>query len=295
MKTELISHTHGADNFLEVSAEDLMIVIARESSEREDKLENTEKLTQYLIDNKHWSPFEHAHMGIRITTSRAIAAQFLRHRSFAFQELSQRYAVVGEQEPLELRKQCGNNRQSSSEVLDDIPTLKLTADLLLQDSVNKYHQLIRAGVARECARMVLPMNTQTRLIMTGSVRSWVHFFDVRCDEHAQKEARDIALKIRDGHFKRVYPKVWEAIYGSNKVNPSKETQETTDKSPIKIGDTVVALVTCGDYFKEGDVGIAVLEKDRGFIINFNNQGNPYVHFHGKWFAQSCELAKVSFD
>jgi thymidylate synthase ThyX len=202
--------------------------------------------------------------------------------------------MVGEQEPLELRKQCKNNRQSSSEVIDDIPTLKLTVDLLLQDSVNKYHQLLRAGVARECARMILPMNTQTRLIMTGSVRSWIHFFGVRCDKHAQKEAREIALEIRDDHFKRVYPKVWEALYGKKQVNTSKGTEEE-ERSSYKVGDTVVTLQACYPYFNEGDVGVIIRKYSGGCDINFNDQGNPLVYKDGFWWARKEHLTKVSFD
>jgi thymidylate synthase (FAD) len=265
-----------------------MIVIARESSEREDKLENTEKLTQYLIDNKHWSPFEHAHMGIRITTSRAIAAQFLRHRSFAFQELSQRYAVVGEQEPLELRKQCENNRQSSSEVIDDVQS-KILAESYTTMSKLAYDLLIEKGVARECARMILPMNTQTRLIMTGSVRSWIHFFDVRCDAHAQKEAREIALDIRDGHFKRVYPKVWKALYGKKQVSTSKETKG------IEVGDTVVVLEGEYPYSNEGDVGVVIAVDNSSYYVDFNGQGNPDVYTDGRWYVARGKLTKVSFD
>ena len=154
------------------------------------------KLLAYCIRNGHWSVFEQADMTVEIKTSRAIAAQILRHRSFSFQEFSQRYADAPGIEPIELRKQAESNRQSSTEVMYDEENMSLvykaqkTCDFV-------YQQLLEAGVARECARMVLPLATSTTLYMKGSVRSWIHYLSVRCDDHTQKEHRLIAEEIRE--------------------------------------------------------------------------------------------------
>jgi thymidylate synthase (FAD) len=189
------------------NAEVNIVEIARVSSTRTDKTEKPEGLINYLIKNKHFSPFEHSYITFEIETSKAIGIQLLRHRSFTFQELSQRYAKVNEVEPVELRKQAVSNRQSSEEVFD--PQIMLSSDeddylVLASDAVQElfaasfalYDKLIEAGVAKECARMVLPMATKTTLYMTGSVRSWIHFLEVRDDVHAQKEAQLVAKEIK---------------------------------------------------------------------------------------------------
>lgn len=183
-----------------------IVEIARVSSSRVDKSEKPEGLINYLIKNKHWSPFEHGFITMEIQTSKAIGIQLLRHRSFTFQEFSQRYAVVTDFEPIELRQQHKNNRQSSTEVFN--PMIRdyteegtmvhadVVVDNLLADINNIYQQLLEAGVARECARMILPMTTQTTIYMTGPVRSWIHLFDVRDDGHAQKEIQLIAKEMK---------------------------------------------------------------------------------------------------
>lgn len=174
---------------------------------------NTEtgpRLLAYCIRHGHWSVFEQAAMTVEITTSRAIAAQILRHRSFAFQEFSQRYAKVAQTEPVELRKQAASNRQSSTDVVkDEVINGKLRG--ILGQAQHVYEQLLEAGVARECARMVLPLATSTTLYMTGSVRSWIHYFQVRCDEHTQKEHRLVAEEIRE-IFKTQFPATSEALW-----------------------------------------------------------------------------------
>jgi len=199
-------------------AEVNIVEIARVSSNRTDKSEAPEGLINYLIRNKHWSPFEHSFMTIEIVTSKAIGIQLLRHRSFTFQEFSQRYAKVSNIEPIELRKQGETNRQSSTEVFDpmiipgdiitttDIHKFKPTYDrdtdasiaikAYLQAGIYLYNQLIDAGVAKECARMILPMATETTIYMTGSIRSWIHLLDVRDDSHAQLEVQLIAKEIK---------------------------------------------------------------------------------------------------
>ena len=296
MKVELLAHTIGTDELINNSLEEVMIIIARESSEREDKGEDIGGLLKYLTKHKHWSPFEHASFTVRITTSRAIAAQFLRHRSFSFQELSQRYAVVGAQEPLELRKQCDNNRQSSSEVVDDKYLNSLVAREL-SNAENTYQYLIKEGVARESARMVLPMNTQTRLVMTGSVRSWIHFFEVRCDEHTQKEARGIAEEIRDEVFKKVCPITYGMLYPSKKVGiyPSKGMKDAT----LKVGD-LVTVHDCVGYLEEhcslGDVGmITEIDQDDDLWLDFNNQGNPKVFERGRACIRPHKVTKLDIS
>lgn len=191
------------------NAEVNIVEIARVSSIRIDKSEKPEGLINYLINNKHWSPFEHSFITFEIVTSKAIGIQLLRHRSFTFQEFSQRYAVVENMEPIEpieLRKQAETNRQSSTDIFDPLITLSdniihnlpasKQVEIILQDIQNLYNRLLKAGVAKECARMILPMTTQTTIYMTGSVRSWIHFLDIRDDVHAQLEVQLIAKEMK---------------------------------------------------------------------------------------------------
>jgi thymidylate synthase (FAD) len=202
-------------------AEINIVEIARVSSSRQDKTEKLEGLINYLIKNKHWSPFEHSYMTIEIETSKAIGIQLLRHRSFTFQELSQRYARVEDYEDIELRKQAVSNRQSSEEVFDpkiwmDDNVVGWEADagnmvqLHMQQTFKLYEALLKAGVAKECARMVLPMATKTTIYMTGSIRSWIHFLDIRDEAHAQKEIQLIAKEIKK-LFKEQLPIISNAL------------------------------------------------------------------------------------
>lgn len=189
----------GTTDYIErcLSPEEYIIYAARVSSP-DNRLnhQTAPKLLNYLIDHKHWSPFEMISIGIEIETSRAIAQQILRHRSFSFQEFSQRYAEVTEMEPVQLRYQAEKNRQSSTNnVVDD--TLNAVVNGAIDSCEAAYHHLIDCGVARETARMVLPLTTQTTLIMHGTLRSWIHFFEQRCSEHAQLEIRQIAFKARE--------------------------------------------------------------------------------------------------
>jgi thymidylate synthase (FAD) len=198
MKIKLKQITPDAEQFIVAD-------VARISSSRKNKKEDVGKLIKYLIKNQHWSPFEHAHASYEIATSKAIAIQLLRHRSFVFQEYSQRYAIATDCETVELREQCKDNRQSSTDIINDTD-LEDKVDNHLSSSIKLYEELIAKGVAREVARMVLPMATQTTLIMTGNIRSWMHFFAVRDDEHAQKECRLIAKAIKQDlqtHFKHI--------------------------------------------------------------------------------------------
>jgi thymidylate synthase (FAD) len=193
------------------TAEDLMVYCARVSNPSNQLNTATgAKLLAYCIQHGHWSVFETASMTVEITTSRAIAAQILRHRSFYFQEFSQRYSEVPSVEEVELRQQAEKNRQSSSEI---IPKGEF-ADLLFRQAISfaekTYKELLEAGVARECARMVLPLATTTTLYMTGSVRSWIHYLAQRLDEHTQKEHRLIAEQVQD-IFATQFPVVSQAL------------------------------------------------------------------------------------
>jgi thymidylate synthase (FAD) len=189
------------------NAEDHIVEVARVSSSRKNKKDKPEGLLRYLVQHKHWSPLEHGHATFEIETSKAIGIQLIRHRSFAFQEFSQRYQDVNRLgdifEPIELREQCEDNRQSSTEVIDpqiNVEGGTLPASELINNFLNHsdklYSQLLEAGVAREQARMVLPLATTTKIHMTGSIRSWIHFLELRDDGHAQKEIQLIAKEIK---------------------------------------------------------------------------------------------------
>lgn len=195
MNVNLISVTSprvdGIDN-----AEEIVVYCARVSNPSNQLNKTTSpKLLKFLIKHKHWSPFELASMCLEIKTSRGIAAQILRHRSFSFQEFSQRYSKAQELEPLELRKQADKNRQSSSDAFDNeslIAQVKEHTD----KSISLYNNLIDAGVAKESARFMLPLTTETTMYMQGSLRSWIHYIDLRSEQNTQKEHREIAEACR---------------------------------------------------------------------------------------------------
>lgn len=187
------------------SAEDLIAYCARVSNPSNQlNPETAPKLLGYLIKHKHWSPFEMVDMCVEIKTSRAIAAQILRHRSFSFQEFSQRYAQSTNFQPIELRKQGKTNRQVGDEPFD--PTWQgwdhsnnTKASEKITEHIKKsnelYNQLIDLNVAKECARMVLPLCTETTMYMKGSIRSWLGYLNVRLETNTQKEHREIAYNI----------------------------------------------------------------------------------------------------
>lgn len=209
MKVTLNAYTMPASTMS--NPEKYMIYCARVSSpDNQLNHETAPKLLKYLIDNKHWSPFEMISISFEIETSRAIAQQLLRHRSFSFQEFSQRYAEVENIENVELRLVATTNRQSSSDIYNGTG-LKLLVDSHLNRSKELYKMLIENGIAKECARMVLPLATQTTLIMHGTLRSWIHFLDQRCDIHAQKEIRQIANEIK-AQLCKVVPWTAAALY-----------------------------------------------------------------------------------
>jgi thymidylate synthase (FAD) len=191
------------------TGDDLIAYCARVSNpSNQTNTATAPKLLAYCIRHGHWSVFETASMTVEVETSRAIAAQLLRHRSFTFQEFSQRYAAASEFEPVELRKQDKKNRQASGDPMDR-PVLDAEVKMRLGDAKRTYDYLISRGVSKETARMVLPLATRTRLYMTGCVRSWIHYFDQRCSEHTQREHMLLAYQIAR-IFAAQFPKVWMA-------------------------------------------------------------------------------------
>ena len=198
-------------------AQGLIAYCARVSNPaNQNNTETAPRLLRYLIKHRHWSPFEMANMVVEIKTTRAIAAQILRHRSFSFQEFSQRYAAVQSipQPPL-LRRQDVDNRQNS---IDDIP---LAEQYGWQDQIEEhyassyalYDSLLDAGIAKECAREVLPLGSETTLYMNGTIRSWLHYVDLRSGPETQLEHRSVALGVKD-LLKKELPDVYEAMWES---------------------------------------------------------------------------------
>jgi thymidylate synthase (FAD) len=194
-----------------LSPEDFISYCARVSNpSNQANTQTAPKLLKYLIDHKHWSPFEMVSMTFEIKTSRAIAAQILRHRSFSFQEFSQRYSNITDFESFEIRKQAEKNRQSSTDLLDLNEESTEAIKQYLVAGATLYENLLEKGAAKECARMVLPQCTQTTMYMSGNVRSWVHYIDLRTKEDTQKEHREIALAIKDT-FVEIFPNISEAL------------------------------------------------------------------------------------
>ena len=202
-------------------AEKTMAHIARVSNPRNQDNEKFAGLLKYCIKHNHWSVFEQSSMTLEIETTRAIAAQILRHRSFTFQEFSQRYAdstKLGEIPIPDLRKQDLKNRQNSTDDLDSFvkQKLELQMNTLFSSATALYQQMLEEGVAKECARMVLPLCTPTRIYMTGSCRSWIHYIDLRSAHGTQKEHMDIAQACKTVFIEQ-FPIVSEALEWRNGV------------------------------------------------------------------------------
>ena len=191
----------------------LISFVARVSNpNNQTKFDTASKLIKYLIDNQHWSPFEHAYLTVQIHTSRAIAAQILRHRSFTFQEFSQRYSAVQDFVKYEARRQDNKNRQNS---IDDMPDedkswFGSAQDIAWEESKRLYDEALQRGIAKEQARFLLPLNTATTIYMTGSVRSWIHYIQLRSGNGTQKEHADIAIAAKSIIAKR-FPDVATAL------------------------------------------------------------------------------------
>lgn len=196
-------------------AERLIVKMARVSAPKNaDNWDTGPKLLRYLIKHRHWSPFEMASMCVRIETERDIAAQILRHRSFSFQEYSTRYAVAQMPVMPDYRRQDTKNRQNSIDDLD--PELKLAFAKrtlsLFGELYELYDDMLDAGVAKETARRIMPLSTATTLFMHGTLRSWIHYIDVRTDPATQVEHREIADAVKVV-FMQEFPIIGEAVFG----------------------------------------------------------------------------------
>ncbi len=224
MEVKLISLTKSLVEEKDLSAEDLIAYIARVSNPSNQlNTETADKLLGFMIKHKHWSPFDMVNMTVSVTTSKAIGIQILRHWSIKPQEFSQRYAEVVDMEPIELRKAGATNRQSSEEAFD--PEIELAdavtgskysypasylINQVIDNSVDLYKKLLAAGVAKECARMILPLTSSTTLYLNGSVRSWIHYMEQRTDLHAQLEHRMVANEIKK-IFMDNFPNISKAL------------------------------------------------------------------------------------
>lgn len=214
MKVELVTKSVGVGPYEGMSAGEIIEVVARHG-----KIKDYGKLILYLTREKHWSPLEHVHFTFKVETSRAISAQIFRHKSLHFQELSQRYDVIDEIEEIEIRRQSEKNRQSSTEIFnpmivsDDKENTGF-ANRVIQNTIKRtlsvYKDLVNSGVARECARMILPMGSKTTIHITGNVRDLLAFLNVRCDHHAQKEVRAIAMRMGE-ELEKEMPEVMKSL------------------------------------------------------------------------------------
>lgn len=217
---EQLSTASASENLVELvsctpGAEAVITYCARVSNPNGQlNFDNTEKLISYLIKNQHWSPFEMAHMTLQIKTSRGIAPQILRHRSFTFQEFSQRYAAVDQGGVIlyAARRQDVKNRQNSIDDLTDEVKQEWHKRQTenWKSSFEHYTWALDNGIAKECARFVLPLQCGTTLYMSGSVRSWIHYIQLRAANGTQKEHMDIALACKD-IFKAELPQVSAAL------------------------------------------------------------------------------------
>lgn len=208
MNTKLISVTP--------DAEKLIAYCARVSNPNNQNNDNYAKLLKYCIDHQHWSIFEQGFMTVEINTTRGLAAQILRHRSFTFQEFSQRYAdttLLSEDIPLfELRRQDNKNRQNSIDDIDHENIVKWNTQIREHFAKAKalYDGMIKDGIAKECARFVLPLATPTRIYMSGSIRSWIHYIELRSSNGTQKEHMTIANECKS-IFSQQFPLISEAL------------------------------------------------------------------------------------
>ena len=208
MKVSLITVTPDAEKHI--------AYCARVSNPNNQNNESIAGLLKYCIKHQHWSIFEQAFMTLEIETTRGLAAQILRHRSFTYQEFSQRYAestALGDIELPELRRQDDKNRQNSIDDLDPKVVDKLNRQMntLFTSAYSLYNQMLEEGVAKECARFVLPLATPTRLYMSGTVRSWLHYIELRTGHGTQKEHMEIANECKS-IFSEQFPTIASAMW-----------------------------------------------------------------------------------
>lgn len=218
MKVNLVAATKGAGKLIaelgrEPNAQEVTGYITRVSNPNNQlNMDTVPKLLAYCIKHKHWSPFEHAYMTVEIETSRAIAAQILRHRSFTFQEFSQRYSVATEFEIYPARRQDLKNKQNS---IDDLPQETKDWFVNMQKKLQEnaemvYNHALGLGIAKEQARFLLPLSTKTVIYMTGNLRSWIHYIELRANKDTQLEHRQIAEEIKK-IFTEEFPDISEAL------------------------------------------------------------------------------------
>jgi thymidylate synthase (FAD) len=214
MKVELVVKSEGQNKYKGLSSEQIIAAIARHGVIKSDN----GKLVIYLMDKKHWSPLDMINFVFEVETSRAMGRELLRHRSMNFQESSQRYQAHLQTEPIELRKQAEHNRQSSTDVFDPVISLGWEHEVKASEAIEQhlkqtnklYQALMGAGVARECARFILPECTTTTITTNGTLRSWLAFLNVRMDDNAQKEIRLIAEQIGNA-LEQELPNVFSQI------------------------------------------------------------------------------------
>jgi thymidylate synthase (FAD) len=235
------------------NAEKLVVQMARVSNPSNENNENIEKLIKYCIKKQHWSIFEMCNLCVEIETSRVVSAQLIRHWSFRFQEFSQRYAPVVEILPIELRRQDKKNRQKSIDDLPEEVVKHFSGKIkeLQKQTTDLYNEMLEADIAKESARMILPMASKTRLYMTGSIRSWIFYIATRTAEETQKEHRDVAEKCK-AIFIEQFPIIskalgWTRDYCINVLkNMRQDTYDQTITTLSKVGyiDDFEELLLC---------------------------------------------------
>ena len=212
MKVELISSTEGKGSYSDLTNDEIIAAVARHGVIKDDN----GKLVKYLMDHKHWSPLQHISFGFKIETRRSISAQIFRHRSLNGQEWSLRYSEPVGFEEIDIRREHPTNRQSSTESFNPVLFEREGGDAnrvvkdAIEDIEQIYLRLIDAGVAKECARDILPLCTKTTIHITGTLRDLLGFLNVRCDEHAQKEVKDIATAMGE-ELEKELPDVFSKI------------------------------------------------------------------------------------
>ena len=203
------------------NAEQLVAKMARVSNPANQDNPDSTGLIRYLIKHKHWSPFEMVNMCVQIDTTRSIASQILRHRSFAFQEFSQRYAKVDKNiSPPNIRRQDTKNRQNSIDDINEftIQEFQLKANQLFDMSRHLYEEMLSVGIAKECARDVLPLCSPTTMYMNGTIRSFLHYCDLRCGNGTQYEHKLIADQVK-ALIKQQLPGIYRAMWYHERPQP----------------------------------------------------------------------------
>lgn len=235
MYTKIVAITQplvrSEDNTRFLSPEEFIVYCARVSNPNNQlNTQTSPKLIQYCMEHEHWSIFEQCFMTAEIQTSRDISAQIIRHKSFSFQEFSQRYSSVSGLESFDIRKQAEKNRQSSTDLLNLSSEEIQEVTNHLAQGIQLYNKLLSNGAARESARKILPMCTQTTLYMSGTVRSWIHYLKLRTKPDTQLEHREVAFSILKG-FEEIFPIIGKLI--TEKNSEIKQTDNLKEVKPKK--------------------------------------------------------------